>query len=511
MSWRRLLWLCVSALLAWWLYLMLPPRPAWVLMPPQVPLYFAPTRIVTAALAAEAGDKLPWIEFGPLSRNVIAGPICVRDIATGNVVGTALAGGEVCLTLEMSADLRYLVGAAADRQSFFVHDLLTGQRWRPSDDAQLQLAPRGSLIWAASGAAHGLYDAETKRCLLDVGARYELLQFAGDDSWALFFATQGAGTETLLWRRDKADTLRATIPGVIMQWRLAGDNRTLVAQCVDPPRVIVWDVLAGEKRREAALSFRRDDLGIALSGDGSALAVWSLSNRGLDLVDVESGRVASAPSASVGGFCGFSRDGRRFAFQEWGGKRDLAVLDTSSAQVSWHEAAASQYAWVTDGSNLLITETTASLRNGSTGVEIGTRPRGVLSDDSRCLISHDIVSLLEAHDLPERLGRWLPFLTVKDQMRIRVTDVDSGHEHFRFLRKTSSKPDDRAVRWPYVTRDRFVMLTPDGVTEVWDLPPARRWGWILGPPTAVAAIPYVWRLGRRGAAKGTSAAPLNNA
>src|SRR5688572_9439130 len=104
-----------------------------------------------------------------------------------------------------------------------------------------------------------------------------------------------------------------------------------------------------------------------------------------------------------------------------------------------------------------------------TGTAIGSRPPGVLSDDSRCLVSHDIVSLLEAHNFPERLGRWLPFFTAKNQMRIRVTEVDSGHEQLRILRRCAEKTDAYAVRWPYVTRDRFVILTHDRTTEIWDL------------------------------------------
>lgn len=498
MRWRRLLWSSMSALLAWWLYLVLPPKPAWVLMPPQVPLYFSPTRIVTAAVTKDAGDTLPWIEYGPHSRNFAYGPVCLRDITTGNILGTALGGGEECLTLEVSADLRYLLGATVERQHFDVHDLLTGERWRPGGGAQMQLSPRGSLTWAVSDDSRGLYDTETKERLLSLDTRYEVLEMADDDSWAMFFAATGAGTETLLWQRGESAHRRATIPGVILQWRLANDNRTLVAQCVDPLRVIVWDVLAGEMRREAALSLRGADLGMALAADGSTLAVWSLSRRGLQFFDVGSDRVTSAPAASIGGFYGFSRDGQRFAFQEWGAKRDLVVLDAASGQVSWRDAAASEYAWVSVGRNLLVTQGTASLRHGLTGKEIGTRPAGVLSDDRRCLIAHDVVSLLEAHDLPERLGRWLPFLTVKDQMRIRVTDVDAGHEHFRFLRKCAKKSDAHAVRWPHVTHDRFVLLTSERTTEVWDLPPARRWGWIVGPPAAIAALPWVWRRARRG-------------
>jgi hypothetical protein len=494
MNWRRLLWLSMSALAAWWLFLMLPPKPAWVLTPPQVPLYFSPTRIVTAAVTKEPGDTVPWIEYGPYSRNLVYGPICLRDMATGKVLGTALAAGEPCLTLEASAELRYLVGANLDRQRFAVHDLLTDERWRPHADAQLQLSPRGSLVWAISADAHGLYDTETKKLLLDVGTRYELLQMADDDSWAMFFSTTGAGTETLLWQRGQPEPRRATVPGVVLQWRLASDNRTLVALCVDPLQVIVWDVLDGKLLRQGALSFRKADLGISLAADGM-LAVWSLSRSGLQFFDVATGRVASAPSTSIGGFYGFSRDGQRFAFQQWDSKR-LIVLDALSGDVAW-ENTSSPYAWVSDGRNLLVNNGKASLRDGMTGTELGTRVPGVLSEDRRCLISDDIVSLIEAHNFPERLGRWLPFLAVKDQMRIRVTEVDTGREQLRFLRKTAKKPGAYTVRWPYVTQDRLVILSDDRSTEIWDLPPARRWEWIVGPPALLAALPWLWQLVRR--------------
>src|SRR5262249_12940805 len=154
------------------------------------------------------------------------------------------------------------------------------------------------------------------------------------------------------------------------------------------------------------------------------------------------------------------------------------------------------YDWVSSGENLLLMGAAATLRRGATGANIGVRDRGALSDDCEVLISHDLVSIVEALKLPASLGRWLPALMVKDQMRVRVTEVDTGHQQFQFLRKSPANSKGNSIRWPHVARDRLVLVTHGGAAEIWDLPPAKRWLWILGLPVALAGLPWLWRMAR---------------
>jgi WD40 repeat protein len=503
-GWRRWLWCGVAAALAWALYLFLPSRPRWVLPLHETPLYFSADRLVSAAVDRPRQGGMP-VEYGARARNEIVGPVCLRDLRTGRVLSTAAGSGEGCLTLDITPDLRYLLAAYNQRTNLCVYDLVTGAKWTADDDAQVLLSPRGSLLAVSTADRVRLLDTASKEVVCEAAAKEPRIEMAPDDSWALFIT----GVHWLLWQRGREGMSSGSLPEAVRQCRVAADQPLAALYLAGSPRILIWDVLRGQARHEWRPVGLGSDLAVALADDGRHVAAWPLGDAGLEFFDCTTGKTASVPDAHVGLCHGFAPDGRSFAFVEGHVPKpgrlpaptsDLVVVGLPGAKVWTRHPGVGSFDWVRTGGEdrLLVAWSTgdrADLIDAVTG-PTGSSREGELSEDRRCLVSQSVVSLIEAHHLPERLGTWLKWLGEKNVLRVRVEDAAGGGAMLQLLRRSAEK-EVRRVRTPYVTSDTLVLVSPDHAAEVWDLPGARRWEWIIGVPAALALLPWLLDLLRR--------------
>jgi hypothetical protein len=490
-SWRRLLWCGAAIAVGWGLFLFLPGKPRWAMPRLETPLYFSSDRLVSAAVDVSKYDGMP-VEYGPHARNEIVGPIHLRDMRTGRILSSAALNGEPSLTLAISSDLRYVLAAVHQRSEHCLYDLVTGESWKPGEDSRLEMSPRGSFVAEFRGDnLVRLLDTASRTVLGEMHASQASMQATSDDSWALLYQLRGA-PRWLLWRRGQEGLRTGVFPGPVSQVLLASDNRTAGLFCTSPRRLVVWDVLEGAVRAEWRPQGLTDQTYFTIDPTGRHVAAWQAGGAGLALFDSVTGKEASV-GEQVGLHRAFAPDGRSFAFIH-PTKGVTSIIELPGGRVRTGFSGLHSLTWLNEGdpNRLLMVANSGgqSLVDAFTGQTIVPARHGVLSDDRRCLIRQDAVSLIEANHLPDWLGKWVPQFAKANFLRLRIERATDGEELLRLLRP-SEKEMISPVRTPFVTSDTVVLISPDHPAEVWDLPPARRWEWIIGVPAVLAVLPLI--------------------
>jgi hypothetical protein len=396
-----------------------------------------------------------------------------------------------------------------------VHDLRTGSHWSLSDIHVWppQLSPTGAILCAHTASDNiRLFDSATGRPIADVSApQARLCEFARDDAWALFTVSgeqARIADKWFLWRRGIEGISQGEFPGVVDRLQAAPDGLTAVIQCRDPHQLLLWDFPRGQTLRVLKPPVG-EHLFLVCSPDFRTIAVWDRESK-LEFIDVATGRSATVKT-TLPIWCGaFSRDGALFYLNRL--HQEAAVIDVRTLQVCWSRKVdsfpfSSPHFWMDAADNRLLirysnpfggfsggpTPTGALVLAGETGKELFSRPRGELSADHQVLFLAESATAAEAYGVPDVLLRWLPWIGDKKFLRLNATRIDTGQEVFR---RAEVHPADQTPPWlhsPYYDRRTLVLMCPGRDTEIWDLPPAKRWGWIVGLPAAMTAFPWLWR------------------
>lgn len=532
MNWRRFLWLSLSALLAWGLYLHLPPKPRWTLPLPEVPLHVNSGRMLTVGVDTKK-HNYTHKNYGWKGADLF-GPILLRDLASGTVLGSALAQGEPLRLYDYSEDLRFVcVSVDRGEKNFVIHDLESGARW----DGYIEgFSPRVSLIAVRkqpvvvhSDSKVQLRDTATGAIVTELGGEWSLVKFDPNDRWALFQTwreNEDAYTARFLfWQRTGNVAFRSEYPGWLRQSEFTSNGETAALLFTSPACLVLWDVLAGKARlvlKTALLDDDQRNAFLKFSPDGRTLAVWAQDRDGLELFETATG-TRTFESASAAPWLQHSRErthayspdsstffivekGNEFNEPEW-----IAAFDIVSKRLRWRRRVDRESLWLDlrgilppltaneRNDDLLIVQdanpnvTRPSLfLSATTGEERFRRIGGDVSLDQKYLIADDYPFLSNTLGLPDALVQWLPGFADRQMLRVRVQAVESGEIVFQRLHEGG-----HGARCLYPDEGTLVLVILDQGTEVWDLPPARRWIWIVGPPVAVVALPWLWRFKSR--------------
>lgn len=536
MRWRRLLWSSMSALLAWGLYLHLPAKPRWTLPEYEVPLKANARRMATMVLDPDKHDRPTsqpndfddiGLEFG------WRGPVRLRDATTGRVLGELQDDDDAWSSCRISSDFRFVLCSHFDRDAIAVYGFETGSRWSLAKVGHAYFSPKGTLVHAWLENHDQLLDSATGRVIAEFAPDYRFVyRIAADDSWGLFVGSDENDVKTrwFIWHRDQNAVSQGDFTGLLQGpghkqgFQFAPDGRTAAVQLFNSNsyRLLLWDILRGAPLHELKSSVG-EGAALEFSPDGKMLAVWSRGANALELFEIASGKRRSIKTAAGIVDCTFSRDGKLFSYVEGDFPQTLVVTEVPEPKERWRNRTETDLispVWLKSEPGRLLTRksgfgnrgagfsgggfgaTGAVVHNGETGQELFSRPQGELSSDSRILIRAQSTAEEEARGPFGTILHWLPWFKSKEFLTVTAERLDDGREVFRRAIMHSADEAPPETHSPYCDGNTLVLMCAGRDTEIWDLPPARRWGWILGPPAAIAALPWVWRRARRGSNKG---------
>lgn len=557
MTWRRVFWYGLLAALGWGLYLSLPPKPRWVLPGHEVPIATDRTRMVTMELDPLHHDPVDQCrqihQFQEIVNSHLfswQGPVRMRDLITGQVLAQIGERTADWTVFHISADFRLILCQQSERNTIAVYEWETGKHWKMNNVIQSYFSPKGSVVhvWLQGQEKDQLkdqlFEAATGQLLAEFSGNHGLrYQFAPDDSWALFTGpvedTKDHTSQWLLWRRDAGVVAKGVRP-YISNLQIAPDGRVAVVERVSPSekrcRLELWDSRRGEIIRVLESSIR-NEAKLIFSPDSTTLAVWSeFEETPLDFIDLASGTFKSTKTVAKISRCAFSPNGRHFTYCEGHFPETIHVIGMPDQKQRWRRSAdldCHSPAWMPSNDSQLLArffgngggagfggfggggagQTGARLFNGETGQELLSRPRGDLSLDHRLLICTESGAEVKDRGILGALLAWFPWTKDKDKLNLTIEGLYDRQQVLRrtILYDTGLIPP--TVHSPYSDRDLLVLMVNGHDTEIWDLPPARRWLWILGPPAALATLPWLrripWRMrsAAASAAQGQAAAP----
>lgn len=517
-TWRRVLWYGLLAAVGWGLYLLVPPKPRWVLAEQEAPL-LAKGRRLLSVVSDQADAKS-------------CEKVSLRSLDDGELLSEAPAPNNGWRLTANSANLRFVVFSdSANQSAISVHDLLSGNRWTKSNANVHGFSPRGAILQVGTGDNSWLLEAASGHTVFEFGREYcgyYLEHFASDDSWALF--TNGPKTDWMLWRRDTKRVAHGKFPGTVYRLQVAPDERLAAIQCLDENQLLLWDVLQGQIRR-VLQSPCHNYLAFVFAPDSSRLAAWNdfqskQPRAQIDFFEVATGKCTSARAETRVSRGSFSPDGRLFSYDLGDARLETVVIAVPGLVERWRRSidrlVFSSPIWLPAGDNRMLVPRSAGdgsgfsggpiqsgayVLQGENGRELFARPRGTLLRDNKVLSVQDEATAAQAFGLPEALVRWLPWVKDKNYTSLSVFRLDSGVEVFRRAYEHSADASP-PVNPFYCDGTTLVLVRPGHDTEIWDLPPARRWLWILGPPAALAALPWLrWR--KRNEAVSSAKPPAN--
>ena len=127
MTWRRVFWYGLLAALGWGLYLALPPKPRWVLPLPEVPLHVKSGKMLTVGVDTKK-HNYTHRNYGWKGADLL-GPIRLRDLQTGRIIGSALAHGKPWRLRDYSDGLRFVSAELEDQKKYVTFVLEKGGVW----------------------------------------------------------------------------------------------------------------------------------------------------------------------------------------------------------------------------------------------------------------------------------------------------------------------------------------------------------------------------------------------
>lgn len=523
MNWRRFLWLSLSALLAWGLYLSMPEKPRWVLPENEVPLKVNATHMVTMRVDPSKEDLLASVQQAAGARFIsseVDGPLHVRDLKTGQVVwNTPGPADKVSYLWKMSPDLRFAFFINEGARTVEAHDLGTGARWAASSNHRppdLSPCARIVIVYHQSHLPR-LLDARTGQAVVDTPPGYDLQQIAPDDSWILLVGpskdNEDPSRAWMLWQRRDGAIKKGVFPGAIQTLCIAPDGHTAAIRFHDAPQLadqlMFWDMLRGEVLRVVNAAPRENST-FVFSPDSKRLAVWSDTwvGKPLELFELASGKRTCIANDAMLLACRFSWDGTQIAaFEGDLESKSIVVRSVPDLEMCWRRSAGVGFLpdldWLDTKGNLLLASEFAPfpkipfLLDGVTGRELRRRPSSDVSVDKLGLIHIESSQNHLERSTPEKLLRWLPWFKNMEFVHVTVQEAETGREVFH--RRVAHPADQMPpwMHWAYCDRTTLVLMSSGRDTEIWDLPPARRWGWILGPPTVMIALPWLGQIRRR--------------
>lgn len=530
MNWRRFLWVSMSALLAWGLYLYLPPKPRWTLPEYEVPLKVAVSRTVTMVLDPEKRDR-PTLQPEAFTDTKLGGfswfgPIRLRDSRTGHVVAELPDHEDAWSVCHISQSLRFALCQNFDHGSISCYDFTTPSRWNLEKVQQSYFSPLGTLVHVWLDDQDQLRDAATGKVITEFAPRYRFLyHFAADDSWALFAGSDEQDTESswLLWRREGNAISKGVFPGIVQGpghkqgFRLAPNGRRAAIHVLhaNRHRLVVWDIVRGVLLHEPK-SLARDDTAFEFSSDGKRLAVWSNWDKSLELFEVESGRRVSFTHGIDIRDCGFSANGELLWYIAGAFPQTVGILTVPELQERWsvkHQLEFDAPKWLkSDPSRWALRKSAfdvagrkyvvagAVVVDSRNGHEVMSWQDGDLSLDNFLMVRIQKAGQGEARGRFDAILRWLPWIRDKEFLHVTAERLDDGREVLRrpIMYSTGEPPETHS---PYSDDETLVLMCAGRDTEIWDLPPARRWVWIAGPSAVFAALPWLWQLARRKTSK----------
>ncbi|GEM_PF-6027831 len=524
MTWRRYLWFGLLAALGWGLYLFVPPKPRWTLPEHEVPVKVNATRMVSIVLDESKKESQQVYSAKGLA-TYKAGLLRLRDLKTGQVLASASGPKEDgWLLWKFSEDLRYCFFERGDETAFAVHDFETGIHWKLTEVHPPDLSPRGTLVGVITKDDYRLLESATGRLVAQFPSGYGLEHFAPDDSMAFLLGSEKGDDNPefrwLRWERDGATLSKGPFPSFGDFHQFSPDRRTAAFRVNDPNRLLIWDVIHGRSLYSLPLP-SLENVDYRFSPDGAMLAVWTELGDTIDLLEIPDGKKTTLKTNSKIGECLFSPDGKMLVYFDDNEPHAIVGIEIPELQERWRRTTNADrictLSWLETKENRLMTRyfdgggfgggdpRGVLVLHGETGRELFRRPTGELSADNRVLIHSDRDP---GHVRPARYAdtvlRWLPWFKDIQFFYLTVEDIDSGNEVFRRAYAHPAIQEPPWLHWPYCDRTTLVLMCRGRETEIWDLPPARRWLWILGPPAALVVLSWLWRMRRRKQSPGTS-------
>jgi len=118
------------------------------------------------------------------------------------------------------------------------------------------------------------------------------------------------------------------------------------------------------------------------------------------------------------------------------------------------------------------------------------RAHGDLFSQDQVLVQSENLLAADAFGVPQGLVNCLPWLKEKQFARLIIHRIETAEEVYRRVLYAA----DKTPAIVFCDCNTLVLSIPDRAAEIWDLPPAKRWGWIIGAPAALGALPWLRKI-----------------
>lgn len=517
----RLGWLLFAGflgLLAWGLYVNLPPRPRWS----------CEGNLRVRGLSVDGSSVILVAKVGHDRFNVIA-----RNVETGDI--TREYGVESKWEPEFSADNRRVRLLSADGKTLTCGDLETGQSWshnfaEPAEAVRGAVFSReGNILVHQAGPTCSVFDAQTgeildrhKGAFLGICNQF-VVTCVENNTLRRWDSRDQSQTRVQTHQSSDKWVLSPTFSPTGKYIEITMKSNDILAW---ESNTKVWDLSTGREcfefgddriplRVRSAIYFAPDESfaartsvnwlwGNTVVGDDYKIHFW-------DLQKGESPRTLEIPLMGV--YQAFTKFGAHFVTSN--GDR-VALFDAATAKMLWHQKSPGYLWWLDPACQSIVVYEPEVQRIAFLDLHTGNarlilQPTLPKAHNAAHAFSknHRYMAAILVHDreqtiFDKALKAVLPARLFRNSPSINISIVDLKSCEVIWS-------EEMANDWAVISDDARTLLITDQIgpdlnlLECWDIPLGRRWAWILGIPGSLAVGVAAVRIRRARNAKRAAA------